>query len=84
VEHSSDAGDTPQDANDPQPSPIPPPTLDLFQRMVILTENMNTLKKHVNAKKCSRCENPVHLDPVSSDEEELHVPIVFRAQYVLE
>ena len=62
--------------NEPQPSLIPPPTLDLFQQMVFLTENMNTLKKHVNTEKCSRHENLAHLDPVSSDKEELPVPII--------
>jgi len=76
VEHSSDTCDVPQDMNKPLASPVPPPTLDLFKSVVPLTENMNTLKKHLNAKKCSRCKNPSHLDLVSSDKEELPVPIV--------
>jgi len=44
--------------------------------MVLLTERMNTLKKCIIAEKHSRCEHPAHLDPGSSDEEELPVLIV--------
>jgi len=51
------------------------PSLDLFQQTVLLTEGMNVLKCHLNAEKQTRCETPAHLDPISSDEEELLVPI---------
>ena len=54
-----------------------PSTLNLFQRMVLLTEGMNTLKCQVNAEKQSRCVNPAHTDPVSDDEEELEVPVLW-------
>jgi len=43
--------------------------------MVLLMENMNTLKRRVNLEKQARCENPTHLDAVSSDEEELAILI---------
>ena len=63
----------------PPPS-IPPkssvttaPNLDLFQWTILLTEGMNALKWCLNAEKQSRHENPTHLNPISSDEEELHV-----------
>jgi len=43
--------------------------------MVILTESMNILKKRLNTEKQARCDDPTHLDPVSSDEEALPVPL---------
>ena len=43
--------------------------------LTILTENLNILKKRVNSEKQSRCDDPAHLDPVSSDEEALPVPL---------
>src|SRR5882672_4376481 len=50
-------------------------SLDLCQHTVILTEGMNALKRRINAEKQSRRENPGHLDPISSDEEEVQIPI---------
>ena len=49
--------------------------MDLFQRMVLLTEAMNKLKQCVNEEKAARDMNPSHLEEVSSDKEELEVPI---------
>ena len=48
---------------------------DLLQRMVLLTEAMNKLKCHVNEEKAARRMNSSYLEEVSSDEEELKVPI---------
>jgi len=66
------------------PQPVPPVSsattalsLDLFQHTVLLTEGMNPLKCRLNTEKQSRCENPAHLNPILSNEEELHVPISY-------
>ena len=72
----------PSDAECVTPMHLPPPStqimvpaLDLFQHTVILTEGMNALKSRINAEKQSRHENPSHLDPISSDKEELHISV---------
>ena len=49
--------------------------LSLFQKTVLLTEGVNALKRCLNVGKCSQRENPNNLDPVSSDKEELLVPV---------
>jgi len=38
-----------------------------------LTEGLNALKRRLNTEKQSRHENPAHLNPILSNEEELHV-----------
>src|SRR5882672_7388755 len=48
---------------------------DLFQRTVLLTEAMNRLKRRVNEEKHACHLNQNHIEVVSSDEEELDVPI---------
>ena len=48
----------------------------LFQRTVLLTEAMNKFKCHVNKEKHAHHSKPNHLEVVSSDEEEIKVPIV--------
>jgi len=47
----------------------------MFHQMVLLTEEMNTLKCQLNAEKQCWCKNHAHLDPISLDEEELHIPV---------
>ena len=47
----------------------------LVQRTVLLTEAMNKLKCCVNKEKHAHHSNPNHLEVVSSDEEEIDVPI---------
>jgi len=50
--------------------------LGLFQRTVLLTEEANKLKCCVNGEKQAHQDNPNHLEVVSSDEEEIEVPIM--------
>ena len=73
----------PTSGNDePQASPMqtvlhPPTTsaMEFFQRMVLLMESTNALKCHVNVEKQAHRDNPAHLELVSSDEEELPLPV---------
>ena len=50
--------------------------MDLFQRMVLLTEAMNKLKQQVNKEKYMHYINPSHIEEVSSDKEEIEVPVM--------
>ena len=43
--------------------------------MVLLMENMNPLKHHVNLEKQACCDNVSHTALVSDDEEELEIPM---------
>jgi len=66
---------TPAEPTTPSPSIISNP-LDMFQKMVLLTENLNALKRHINSEKQMHCNDSVHTDPVSADKEELDVPVM--------
>jgi len=48
----------------------------LFQRTMLLAEAMNKLKHRVNQEKHTWCSNPNYLEVVSSNEEEIEVPIM--------
>jgi len=49
--------------------------IGLFQRTVLLTEEMNKLKCHINSEKQKRHDDLNDLEVVSSDEEEIEVPV---------
>jgi len=53
----------------------PPSTPDLFCLAIILAENLNTLKQHINAKKQARRDDPNHVEAVSEDEEDVDLPV---------
>jgi len=73
------------DPKDTLPTPTAPvatinvsniaPPLDIFQRIVLLMENMNALKHHINLEEQVCHDNPSHMAPVSDDEEELEIPM---------
>ena len=72
----SDAEDDPPLSTEPLlVATAPEAATDLFQCMVILTESMNSLKRCVNSENQSHRNDLAHLEPISSDEEELPVPV---------
>ena len=48
---------------------------NLFQLAIVLTENLNTLKCCVNAEKQARSMDPSNDEEVSTDEEEVDMPV---------
>jgi len=49
---------------------------DMFHRMVLLTENLNMLKRHINVEKQVHCNDSAHTDPILANKEELDVPVM--------
>jgi len=50
--------------------------MDLFQCLVLPTESVNSLEYHVNIEKQTSHDNPAHIEEVSSDKEEIEIPVL--------